>query len=323
MRRILVLIDHFDGQPRPVSLQALSAARRLEGEIAALWCGPGAADAAPTIAAHGASEIFHFDADTADALRAQVDILEAAVAEFSADTVLFGGEPDVVARFAVRADAGVVTDVVGFGDENGQISAFKDVLGGAWVTTSQIAEGRLGCFGVAANAFEALIDPAAVSGAVVMLRELDVALTDVDSSVSVPTRADGGDDGGRETLAEASVVVAGGRGVGSAESFGQLHTLAGLLGGAVGATRIAVEEGWAAHADVIGQNGHTVTPELYLAVGVSGAPEHVSGMRTAKRVVAINKDPHAPIFDQADFGIVGDAQVVVPRLIERLTQAQQ
>jgi electron transfer flavoprotein alpha subunit len=319
---ILVLIDHSGGKPRRLSLQMLAAARQLASEhaadIAAVWLGPGAADAAAVIGAHGAARLYHWDDAAAQdyVTVPQVEALEAAFAASGADTLLFASTnhvKDVAARLAVRLDAGVITDCTGLAVEDGRIVATKEVFGGQFVTRARIAGTRAQLLGISANAFA----DEEVGGGPAELVALDVKLSDAAIAAPVVERVLQADSG-RPDIGEAQIVITGGRGLGKAEGFELVERLADALSAGVGASRAATDAGWYPHRAQIGQTGRTVSPAVYIGLGVSGAIQHRAGMQTSQNVVVVNTDPDAPIFEIADFGIVGDLYNVVPRLIEEI-----
>ncbi len=322
MSELLVLIDHSDSTPKKVSLQMLSAAVGLAAEadlsVAAVWLGPGAADAAPVLGAHGATKLYHWDSEDAQGYVTlpQVEGLQAALEASGADVVLFSSSnhvKDVASRLAIRADAGVITDVTGLRVEDGRFVATKEVFGGDMITTCKVADGHLQLFGVGANAF-----PAEESGgSAPELVALDVTLSESATAakvVGVEKQA----SADRPDIADAAIVVAGGRGLGNEDGFQLMEELADVLGAGVGASRAATDAGWYPHRYQIGQTGRTISPTLYLGSGISGAIQHRAGMQTSQNIVAINKDAEAPIFQIADFGVVGDLYDVVPKLVEEL-----
>ncbi|MEX0592999.1 MAG: electron transfer flavoprotein subunit alpha/FixB family protein [Nitriliruptoraceae bacterium] len=322
MSEILVLIDHTDGVVRRTSLQMLGAARGLAGDLSAsvtaVWLGPGAEDAAGALSAHGADRIYHWDSDDARGYVTvpQVDALQAAVERSDAQVVLFASTnhvKDIAARLAIRLDAGVITDCTGLVVEDGRVVATKEVFGGDLITTSKVSGDRLQLLGVAANAFP--VDESGSGEAELVV--LDVTLSDgakIAEVVEVSRQA----ATDRPDIADATVVVAGGRGLGKAEGFELMEKLGDAIGAGVGASRAATDAGWYPHRYQIGQTGRTISPSLYLGAGISGAIQHRAGMQTSQHIVAINKDPDAPIFQIADFGVVGDLYDVVPKLIEEI-----
>lgn len=322
MGELLVLIDHADGQPRTISLQLLAAARRIVADrdltIAAVWLGPGAADAVEQLGAHGATKLYHWDSDEAASYVTvpQVDALEAAFAVSGADALLFASSnhvKDVAARLGIRLDAGVITDCTAVTVEDGRLVATKEVFGGEMVTTSRVADDRPQLLGISTNAYAAEES----GGSAPELVALEVTVSNAAHAAKV-TGVDKQASGGRPDIGEAAIVVAGGRGLGEAEGFELLERLADALGAGVGASRVATDNGWYPHRFQIGQTGRTISPTLYIGAGISGAIQHRAGMQTSQYVVAINKDPDAPIFEIADFGVVGDLYDVIPKLIDEL-----
>lgn len=323
MGEMLVLIDHTDSQPRKVSLQMLSHATKLAAEsgdtLAAVWLGEGAADAAAVLGEHGATKLYHWDSADAQAYVTlpQVEALEVALEASGADTLLFASSnhvKDVAARLAIRVDAGVITDVTNLEvGEGGRLAATKEVFGGDIITHCKVADGHKQFFGIGANAFP--VEPS--GGAAPELVALDVSLSEA-ATASKVTSVEKQASADRPDIGEAAVVVAGGRGLGNEKGFELMEQLADVLGAGVGASRAATDAGWYPHRYQIGQTGRTISPTLYLGSGISGAIQHRAGMQTSQHVVAINKDAEAPIFQIADFGIVGDLYQVVPKLIEEL-----
>jgi electron transfer flavoprotein alpha subunit len=322
MSELLVLIDHSAGQPRKISLQLLAAARavapELGVEVAAVWLGPGAAEAAGTLGAHGAVRVHHWDSEDAKGFVTvpQVDALAQLVDAAAPAALIFASSnhvKDVAARLAMRVGGGVITDATGLAVEGGALLATKEVFGGDVITTSRVAEGSFPVVGIAANAFAAEES----GGAAATVVPFDVTLSDASTAAPV-TEVVMQASADRPDIAEAAIVISGGRGLGDASGFELLEQLADLLGAGVGASRAATDAGWYPHRYQIGQTGRTISPSLYLGSGISGAIQHRAGMQTSQFVVAVNKDPEAPIFQIADFGIVGDLHQVVPKLIEAI-----
>lgn len=322
MSELLVLIDHSAGQPRKISLQLLAAARavapELGVEVAAVWLGPGAAEAAGTLGAHGAVRVHHWDSEDAKGFVTvpQVDALAQLVDAAAPAALIFASSnhvKDVAARLAMRVGGGVITDATGLAVEGGALLATKEVFGGDVITTSRVAESSFPVVGIAANAFAAEES----GGAAATVVPFDVTLSDASTAAPV-TEVVMQASADRPDIAEAAIVISGGRGLGDASGFELLEQLADLLGAGVGASRAATDAGWYPHRYQIGQTGRTISPSLYLGSGISGAIQHRAGMQTSQFVVAVNKDPEAPIFQIADFGIVGDLHQVVPKLIEAI-----
>ncbi|HEX3258840.1 MAG TPA: electron transfer flavoprotein subunit alpha/FixB family protein [Pseudonocardia sp.] len=308
MAEVLVLVDHVEGEIKKATYELLTAARAL-GEPSAVVVGP--AVSTKELAAHGAEKIYVAETDRDDFLTPQVDVLAALVEAKSPAAVLIAVSADgkeIAGRLALRTGSAWLNDVVDVSPDG----ATHSVFGGAWVVQAKAATEhpvitvRPGSFEVedatGAGAEETVEVPAASGrGATVSSRE---PIT-------------GGD---RPELTEASVVVSGGRGVGSAEDFTVVEGLADVLGAAVGASRAAVDSGYYPHQFQVGQTGKTVSPQLYIALGISGAIQHRAGMQTSKTIVAVNKDPEAPIFEIADFGVVGDLFKVAPQLREAVAK---
>jgi electron transfer flavoprotein alpha subunit len=217
---------------------------------------------------------------------------------------------EVAARLAVKTGSGLITDAVGV---TADLTAEQPIFGGSVVVQSKVATGTP-IITVRANSTAPSEAPGAgtVEQVTATFSDADKAARVVESVVE--------DKGGRPDLGDASIVVSGGRGVGAAENFSIVEKLADTLGAAVGASRAATDAGWYPHQNQVGQTGRTVSPQLYIAVGISGAIQHRAGMQTSKTIVAINKDPEAPIFELADFGLVGDLFTVVPQLTDEISK---
>jgi electron transfer flavoprotein alpha subunit len=316
MSEVFVLVEHVDGEVKKVTLELLTAARAL-GEPSAVVVGsPGTAGKVKeSLAAYGAAKVYVAESEDAATylVTPKVDALESLVSKASdvaAVLVAASAEgKEVSGRLAARLDSGLLIDVVGVNSDG---TVEQSIFGGAFSVKSKAAKGtpiisvRPG--GVEAEA----ADGAAVEEAI-ELPAIDPAksakITGVEPIV-------GGD---RPELTEASIVVSGGRGVGSPEKFDVIEKLADSLGAAVGASRAAVDSGYYPAQFQVGQTGKTVSPQLYIALGISGAIQHRAGMQTSKTIVAVNKDAEAPIFEIADFGIVGDLFNVAPQLTEAVT----
>jgi electron transfer flavoprotein alpha subunit len=312
---VLVWIEASGGAATRASLQAAAAARQvaqaLGTTVEAVAAGADAAQAAA-----GLAPVVHRVALPQDNQETRVRALTAAQAATGAPLVILPATRTaqaVAPRVALRAGGALLEDVLTLGAEDGRVRAQRlaqlqrvreDVAAEA---TPIVATVKIGAF-----------EPAEPAGPG-EVRDFEVAFEPADARVEVQAGAAAG--GARLGLEEAEVVVAGGRGVGSSEAFDQLVApLARRLGGAVGATRAVVDAGWRPYEEQIGQTGKTVAPEVYLALGISGAVQHLSGMNRSRRVVAINRDADAPIFKHCDVGVVGDVQEVVPPLLEALGQ---
>ena len=322
MSEILVLIDHGHGSASKISLQMLTAATQIAGEtgdsVSAVWLGEGASDNADTLGAHGATKLYHWDSADADAYVTlpKVEALQSIIEDGDVAAVFFASSnhtKDVAARLGIRVDGGVITDVSDLAVEDGAIVATKEVFGGATITKSRVAEGKLPILGISSNAFAAEESGGGAPEAVA----LDVSLSE-DAQKARVTDVEIQVSGDRPDIGEAAIVVAGGRGLGNEEGFQLMEELADSLGAGVGASRAATDAGWYPHRYQIGQTGRTISPSLYIGSGISGAIQHRAGMQTSQNIVAINKDAEAPILQIADFGVVGDLYKVVPKLVEAI-----
>jgi electron transfer flavoprotein alpha subunit len=322
MGELLVLIDHSEGQPKKLSLQMLAAATKVAGEtgdtVAAVWLGEGGADAAELVGKHGAAKLYVWDSADAQGYVTlpQVEALEQVLETSGAEILFFASSnhvKDVAARLAIRADAGVITDATGLDVVDGKVQATKEVFGGELITRCTFADGKKQFVGISNNAFPV----EETGGGAAEVVTLDVTLSDAATRSKV-TSVEKQVSADRPDIAEAAIVVSGGRGLGKEEGFELMEQLADVLGAGVGASRAATDAGWYPHRYQIGQTGRTVSPMLYIGAGISGAIQHRAGMQTSQHIVAINKDAEAPIFQIADFGIVGDLYDVVPKLIEEL-----
>jgi len=314
MSEVLVLVKPAAGKVSKATLEALTIARAL-GEPSAVVVGePGlAASLADRLGEYGAAKIYAAESDdVADYLVApKVAVLAQIVGEVSPVAVLIPSTQEgkeVAGRLAVRLDNGVLTDVVGL-DADG--TATQVAFAGSTIVRSRVTRGIPL---VTVRPSSVTPTPAPVTPVV---SPVSVTLADTDKLARVKERVIEA-KGARPELTEASIVVSGGRGVGSADSFKVVEELADLLGAAVGASRAATDSGFYPHQFQVGQTGKTVSPQLYVALGISGAIQHRAGMQTSKTIVAVNKDNEAPIFELADFGIVGDLFKVVPQAAEEI-----
>ena len=298
---------------KKVTSELLTLARSL-GEPSAVWLGGGAsADALASLAEYGAQTVYVADDADLDeyVVAPKAEVLAQLVAEKSPAAVLVPSSAEgkeIAGRLAVKTNSGVITDAVAVASD---FTATQSVFGGAVVVRSSVSVGTP-IITVRPNSTA----PEAAAGAGVRV-DLAVAVTDAAKGAKVTGRTVA-QKGGRPELSEAAIVVSGGRGVGGAEGFGVVEALADSLGAAVGASRAATDAGWYPHQFQVGQTGKTVSPQLYIANGISGAIQHRAGMQTSKTIVVVNKDPEAPIFELADFGVVGDLFTVVPQLTEEI-----
>ncbi|MHC9296423.1 electron transfer flavoprotein subunit alpha/FixB family protein [Mycobacterium sp. LTG2003] len=311
MAEVLVLVEHADGALKKVSAELLTAARVL-GEPAAVVVGkPGsAAPLTDGLKAAGAAKIYVAESDDVEnyLITPVVDVL-AGLAESAAPAgVLIAASADgkeIAGRLAARIGSGLLVDVV---DVKEGAVGVHSIFGGAFTVEAQVTSDTP-VITVRPGSVEAA--PADGAGEVVNVEVPAQAETATKITKREPAVA-----GDRPELTEATVVVAGGRGVGSADNFSVVEELADSLGGAVGASRAAVDSGYYPGQFQVGQTGKTVSPQLYIALGISGAIQHRAGMQTSKTIIAVNKDEEAPIFEIADLGIVGDLFKVTPQLTE-------
>jgi electron transfer flavoprotein alpha subunit len=317
MAEVLVLVElnPAGGGVRKTTLESLTAARAL-GEPSAVVIGaPGsAASVKDTLAEYGAAKVYVAESpDIDDYLVApKAEVLAQLVGSASPAAVVIPGSPEgkeVAARLAVKTGSGFLTDVTEIAADG---TATQPAFAGQTIVHSKVTAGTP-IYALRGNAVTAEPSPAAAAE-----EQVSVSLSDAAKATRVVDRVVE-QKSSRPELTEAEIVVSGGRGVASADNFSIIEALADSLGGAVGASRAAVDSGFYPHTFQIGQTGKTVSPQLYVAVGISGAIQHRAGMQTSKTIVAINKDPEAPIFELADFGVVGDLNTVVPQATELIT----
>ncbi|GLF97104.1 electron transfer flavoprotein subunit alpha/FixB family protein [Streptomyces yaizuensis] len=318
MAEVLVFVDHEGGAVRKPTLELLTLARRL-GDPVALATGPGARATAGTLARHGAVRVLVCEDERFGQYLVvpELDALTSAHEAVGPVAVLVpssGEGRETAARLALRTGSGLITDAVDIepgnsdGDGDGPV-VVQSVFAGSFTTRSRVTRG-IPVITVKPNSAPVEEAP---TGAVA--EDLAVAFSDPATAARITERAPRAASG-RPELAEAAIVVSGGRGVGSADNFAVIEALADALGAAVGASRAAVDSGWYPHSHQVGQTGKSVSPQLYIASGISGAIQHRAGMQTSKTIVAVNKDPEAPIFDLADYGVVGDLHTVLPQLTD-------
>jgi electron transfer flavoprotein alpha subunit len=307
MSNVLVLVDHAGGTVRKTTFELLTIARRL-GDPVAVYVGDGAADAAQSLGRYGATKVValsnsdltqYLVAPKAEALHQVAQKLEPAAILISSNAE----GKEIAARLAVKLESGLITDAVDVQAGDGGPVTTQSVFAGNFAVQATVTKGTP-IITVKPNS--AAPEAAETSPEV---EEFDVSVSDAAKTAKVaeskPRAATG-----RPELTEAAIVVSGGRGTGG--DFGPIEAFADSLGAAVGASRAAVDSGWYPHAYQVGQTGKTVSPQLYVAAGISGAIQHRAGMQTSKTIVAVNKDPEAPIFELVDFGVVGDLHKVLP-----------
>jgi len=317
IEKVWVLAEIAEGSPITPSLELLAQARTMAGTVEAVAWGPDVAGAAATLGEHGATTVYDVG-DIGSALPG------APVAGAVADLVKSGNRPDVLlvpatydgrdvaGRLSVKLDLPVITNVVGLDVAGEEVRSSHGLFGGSQIATARFTGEGPWIFVVRAKSFAA--EPAGGAPAQVVA----VPVPDLGATNTAMVLARHVEERTGPKLDEADVVVSGGRGLGGAEHYALIEELAKLLDGAPGASRAIVDAGWVPYSHQVGQTGKTVKPTVYIACGISGATQHLVGMKGSKNIVAINKDQDAPIFSVADLGIVGDVHKVVPKLIEAL-----
>ncbi len=312
---VLVICEQQDGAFRKISTEAVSEGRRLADslntDLTALVIGEGVAEMAGDIAKYGPDTILVAD-DSALAdyiTESYVSVCAQAIEPRNPMVILIGASTqgkDLSARLAARLDAGLVMDCISLRMDGDQIIYTRPMFGGKILTDVEII-GSPHIIAIRSNVMA--IDESPRSGTI---DRIEITVDDPKTKV-IEKKMESGD---KVDLTEADVIVSGGRGTGG--NYGAIEELAALMGGAVGASRSAVDEGWRPHSDQVGQTGKVVSPNLYIACGISGAIQHLAGMSTSKNIVAINKDAEAPIFSKADLGVVGDLAEIVPEIISEI-----
>ena len=308
-----VFSEEIGGAPAPSALEMLTKARSFGGEVAAVHAGAGSPEVFAALGAHGASRVFHVATGEERLPTAALAASMATLAEeHRPDLILFGMgfvDRDVAGRLSARMDRPVLANAVDLAVDGDRVVVTNEILGGATLVETGFTGPKPWIGVVRPKAF------AAEPGGAASPEVITVAPGEAGPAV-IKERHHEALEGPQ--LEDASVVVAGGRGIGSGEKWVMVTELASLLGAAVGATRAVVDAEWTAYSLQIGQTGKTVKPGVYLALGVSGAMQHLVGMKDSGTIIAVNKDEEAPIFQVADLGVVGDVNKVVPALIEAL-----
>ena len=315
MSNVLVLVDHTGGTVRKTTAELLTIARRL-GEPVAVYIGDGVQDALPALGQYGATKVIALThPDLAQYLVApKAEALQQVAAKIEPSAILISSNAEgkeIAARLAVKLDSGLITDAVDVqADDGSSPVTTQSVFAGNFTVQAKVTHGTP-IITVKPNA--ATPEAAETSPEV---EEFDVSISDAAKTARI-TDSKPREATGRPELTEAAIIVSGGRGTGG--DFGPIEAFADSLGAAVGASRAAVDSGWYPHAYQVGQTGKTVSPQLYVAAGISGAIQHRAGMQTSKTIVAINKDEEAPIFELVDFGVVGDLHKVLPTATQDVT----
>jgi electron transfer flavoprotein alpha subunit len=310
MAEVWVFVREFDGAPTPLALELLTKARQM-GETTAIYVGTGSEKAFARLGEYGARKVLHLDPGdslvAAPVARAMAERLETE----KPDLILFGqayDDRDVAGRLAARIGAPILSNATEVGIDG---STSHEIFGGTQIAEAEITAGKPKLVLIRPKSFAA--EPAGNEAP-------QVTALDLPDVGGAGARVTGTHIEEREgpKLEDAAVIVSGGRGLGSAENYELIERLGKLLGAATGATRAIVDAGWVPYAKQVGQTGKTVKPDVYIACGISGAMQHLVGMKDSKVIIAINKDADAPILGIADLGIVGDVHKVLPKLIEAL-----
>ena len=317
MSEVLVLVDHLDGAVRKPTYELLTIAKRL-GEPSAVFIGPAdkGAEVAEKVKKYGAEKVYVVDdaqikgylvAPSAEALQQLAEKTSPAAILIPSSV----GGKEIAGRLSIKLESGLITDAVDVQADGGAPVTTQSVFAGNYTVTAKVTKGTP-IITVKPNS--AAPQEAEGAGSVEEFSaEISEAAKAAQIVASQPRKATG-----RPDLNEAAIVVSGGRGTGG--DFTPIEQLADALGAAVGASRAAVDSGWIPHSFQIGQTGRTVSPQLYLAAGISGAIQHRAGMQTSKTIVAVNKDEEAPIFELVDFGVVGDLKTVLPAATEEVNK---
>jgi len=314
LNTVWVIAEPANGAISSTSLELLSHAKKLGATVSAITWGANGASLAAQAGEYGATTLY--DAGDLGGALAGAPVASAIAALVASagkpDAILIPSSPDgrdIAGRLSVKLDTGVLTNVTGLTAEG---VAEHQIFGGTQVASSAFTAGGPGLFVIRAKSFVA----EAAGGAAASVQAIaagDLGATNGAKVIAVHVEERQG-----PKLADASVVVSGGRGLGEASAYSLVEEIATLLKGASGASRAIVDAGWVPYAKQVGQTGQTVKPDVYVACGISGATQHMVGMKGSKTIVAVNKDPDAPIFQIADLGIVGDVHKVLPALIEKL-----
>jgi electron transfer flavoprotein alpha subunit len=317
---ILIYAEHESAEPKRSALEAATRAAEIAGTagvaVTAVVLGAGAMGAAERLGRYGVERVLIAEDEVFDhyLVDPHVDALQEAVDRVQPSVLLFPDTPDsrdIASRLAARLGAGLVSSVVDLVPADGRLDARETIFGGNYITTVDVKNTKLQILLVRPNAFTPSESPRQSS-----VEDLNYVPDDGVKRVRKGNLVQ--EEGAPTPLEEASIIISGGRGLGGPEPFSLLEDLAGALGGVVGASRAAVDAGWIPYSHQVGQTGRTVKPQLYIAVGISGAVQHRVGMQTADTIVAINKDPDAAIFALADLAVVGDLFKIVPALTEEV-----
>jgi electron transfer flavoprotein alpha subunit len=313
--RTWVFAEEVEGTPASLALEMLSKARTFGGDLAAIYLGAGSEDAFATLGSHGATRVFHLTPGGALPTAAVAAALAGLVEEHHPDLLLFGvtfTDRDVAGRLSARLDRPVLANAVEIIAADDTVQVVSEILGGTTLIDTAYRGPKPWLAIVRPKSF------AAEAGDAFTPEVIPVALPDVGHAGEAAVLERHVEVSEGPDLEKAAIVVTAGRGVGGGDKMAPLQELASLLGAALGATRAVVDAAWLPYNTQVGQTGKTVRPSVYIAVGVSGAMQHLVGMKDSSTIIAVNKDEEAPIFRVADLGIVGDLHKVLPKLVEEL-----
>jgi electron transfer flavoprotein alpha subunit len=310
-----VFVEEQDGKPAAISLELLTKARSFGGELGAILLGTGSEDVLAELGRYGATKVYRLTPDDRLPTAAAAAAIAGLVGDHSPDLLLFGltsTDRDVAGRLSARLGKPVISNAVEIRIDGDDVTVTNEIFGGAQLVDTVFRAGAP--FIVVARPKSFPAEPG--DGATPEV--IPVELLDVGQAGAAVVTGRHVEQREGPQLEEAAVVVSAGRGLGSADQLAIVDELAGLLGAAVGATRAIVDADWVPYSRQVGQTGKTVKPDVYLACGLSGAMQHLVGMKDSKMIIAINKDEEAPIFGVCDLGIVGDVHKVLPKLVEAL-----
>jgi electron transfer flavoprotein alpha subunit len=313
---VWAFVEESEGAPGTLGIELLTKAAQLGDRAEAIYLGTGSDETFATLGAHGSQRVFLLDPGDALPSAPAAAAVAALIEQHHPDAILFGQaytDRDVAGRLSARLGRSLVSNAVDISEAAGGLTVTNEIFGGTQLVTTEFTGEAPYLVVVRPKSFPA--EPVGDSAPEVVT----VDFADAGRSAGRIVERHAEEREGPQ-LEDAAVVVTGGRGLGSAEAYQLIEDLAKVLGAASGATRAIVDSGWVPYAKQVGQTGKTVKPDVYIAAGVSGAMQHLVGMKDSKLIVAINKDPEAPIFGVADLGVVGDVHKVVPKLIEALGQ---